>query len=101
MVSLDIVTLDRLLKNEFLLNADLHEALKETRKRHFQLVYSQTYKKSLPLSELQPENRVHQTQLVTVKAVTGRNNTGSSGKGDVGVRLENYKQQALLLLQTT
>ena len=64
------MTLDRLLKNEFLLNADLCEAIKETRKRHFQLVYRQIYKKSLPLSELQPENRVHQTQLVTVKAVT-------------------------------
>ena len=64
------MTLDRLLKNEFLLNADLCEAIKETRKRHFQLVYRQIYKKSLPLSELQPENRVHQTQLVTIKAVT-------------------------------
>ena len=94
------MTLDKLLKNEFLLNADLCEAISETRKLHFQLIYSQTYPKSLPLSEVQPENRVHQTQLVSQGCYFGRN-TDSSEKGDVGVRLENYRQQALLLLQTT
>lgn len=46
----------------------LKKMLLQKRKCHFQLLNSQIYAKSLPSPQVQPENRVHQTQAVMVKA---------------------------------